>query len=180
MWRRRAIHVVLCGFLGAAYFTLVAAKHPEHTHRLSMSFRGPVDTPCVFPAVSSDVPQEPPYLTLRSCFSARMIKNRTMALLAGSGVPNHEVSWGADGHQKRLCERNWKLVVPAVPLWSKSVRKLTAGEALGVALNGVPIYPPLHHGTNRVDHSAQSTGSIPCQGSMDSKLEGWGYRYEHI
>lgn len=175
MWRRQAVRILLCGIFGAARAVSAAAADGESAFRLSMSLRGQAHTPCVS-LTNSFVARDAPFRNLRSCFSARMIKNGTLALLVGSGVPNHEVSWRRAGREVRLCEQDWKMKLPAVPVWSKKVTRLVEGVPLGVALNGVPIYPPLHSGRNRVDPSTPAANSIQCDGAIDGKSGRWGYR----
>jgi hypothetical protein len=90
------------------------------------------------------------------------------------------VTWREGGAEK-VCERDWRLFLPTRPEWSREVSQLAEGEALGVSLNGVPIFPPMASGRNMLlPSSPQAADQVECDGSAEPTTGAWRYRHPQI
>lgn len=135
----------------SAYFVLIcfALMFPgrgsaEMRPVLSMTLRGTsLPRQCAFPG-DFKYDKQPVSEVLRSCFSIRPIGPAgTQSVLVGSGVPDHPVSLG---QLERVCEFNWRFIVDSKPAWARHPTKIRENGPIGVALNGVLLFPPKVHG----------------------------------
>jgi YHYH protein len=177
MRRLNECAILLGGFLVTIYPGIAEAGNDAP--RLNMSLRIPPQRPCISLAKDYSRRQAPSRL-LRSCFGVRIVRNGSTALLVGSGVPNHPVTWRGRASKVQVCEQDWRLELPSKPVWSQKARKLVSGEPLGVALNGVPIYPAMHAQNRTIQDASSAQPEVQCDGTVDEELSSWRYVHPQL